>query len=290
MGAPRPPHSSSQLTSLAHESLVTSTSERNNGSAGGGGGGGGSTGGDGGDDGGDRGNGGDVGEGGVCGLSAPRQQPAQSQPRPRLRMSQVNDLLKSAQVFSRPQARRHGSSPPWPAAAGRWQRSRLRRTAEEVRPFAIVATPNRAKILPDDIGVHAPSSWPWVWAVAHQRIPQSSNRTPPQPSWLVRTGGVGRCALVILSERASARGGLGCESAAQRRRGPKVARAEADRGHSPRARHHVLNVGLYGDRTYTRPGGLFITGETRPLPLQRGGGGGAGGMVHARVGQIVTLH
>ena len=71
------------------------------------------------------GGGGAVGAGGANGLNAARQQPVQSQSRPRLRSSQVKDLLKSAQVFSRPHGRAQGSSA---AAVGSWQSSTLRRT------------------------------------------------------------------------------------------------------------------------------------------------------------------
>ena len=65
------------------------------------------------------------GEGGANGLNAAMQQPVQSQSKRRLRSSQVKDLLKSAQVFSRPHGRAQGSSP---AAVGSWQSSRPRRT------------------------------------------------------------------------------------------------------------------------------------------------------------------
>ena len=57
------------------------------------------------------------------GLSAPKQQPLQSQPSP-VSASQVKELLRAPQVSSRPQARAHGSSS-WPVAMGTYRRASI---------------------------------------------------------------------------------------------------------------------------------------------------------------------
>ena len=124
MGALRPSHASSQVTSLSHWSLVTVTSESRNGAVGGGDGGHGGHGGDGGGNGGDEGDGGGVGAGGVSGLSEARQQPVQSQPS-ELMASQVKDSFSAAHESMRPHGRAQGSPP---AAVRSWQSSRPRRT------------------------------------------------------------------------------------------------------------------------------------------------------------------
>ena len=126
MGALRPSHASSQVTSLSHWSLVTVTSESRNGAVGGGDGGHGGDGGDGGGNGGDEGDGGGVGAGGVSGLSEARQQPVQSQPS-EIMASHVKDSFSAAHDSMRPHGRAQGSSP---AAVGSWQSSTLRRTAD----------------------------------------------------------------------------------------------------------------------------------------------------------------